>query len=310
MRQDIIERRIGSGIARLDASRELLDSVDAQVPDAAQLIWRVAQWVDVGWGDASVVRCMLARFPARLRGRLTLRDYAAIRIAEGLAAMSFEDPDQAIRHFNTVLVFGEEAGDTEILAIAHFWKARCLRQRGEYDDALIHTNFAYKLASDCGFERMAAVMRVLESWLCFQKGKHKEALKILAETEPVLAETDDAVVLGNIQSTYGRIYRQEGRYHRAIEHFTAAIEAYRKLSPNHPHLARTLANLGYVKRLVALQLRRQIDADLARRRTEGGRRGSYTETTQPDFREQFASLCDEAFAHLDEAAVIYGVMKR
>jgi len=47
---------------------------------------------------------------------------------------------------------------------------------------------------------MAAVMQVLESWLLFQQGKWKEAVRISQAAEKVLGETDDYVTLGNIQS--------------------------------------------------------------------------------------------------------------
>ena len=154
---------------------------------------------------------------------------------------------------------------------------------------------------------MAAVIRVLESWLFFQKGKHKEALKLLAEAESVLASTDDPVVLGNIQSTYGRIYRNEGRYDRAIHHFACAIDEYRKLDPQHPHLARTLSNKAFVKRLVALELRKKIDVDLVRRKQSGAPSGDTSQSANTRYREQFARIRDEALAHLDEAAAICDV---
>jgi tetratricopeptide (TPR) repeat protein len=205
-----------------------------------------------------------------------------------------------------VLLFEHDIGDHELTAIASFWNARCRRKKGDYDVALAHTIRARDLALECGCERMAAVMRVLESWLCFQKGRHKEALRILVESESVLRDTDDAVVLGNIQSTYGRIYRQEGRYERAIQHFTNAINEYRKLDYRHPHMARTLANMAYVKRLVALELRRKIDSELARRRQTGASPAG-AETSPGDYREQFSRLRDEAFADLEEAAAVYQV---
>jgi tetratricopeptide (TPR) repeat protein len=151
---------------------------------------------------------------------------------------------------------------------------------------------------------VAAVIRVLESWLYFQKGRHKEALKILTEAESVLGCADDPVVLGNIQSTYGRIYRHQGRYDRAIHHFTDAIEHYRQVDPRHPHLARTLANMAYVERLVALELRHKIDADVARRKQAGSRSGDPTRSEQARYREEFARVRDAAFGHLDEAAEI------
>jgi tetratricopeptide (TPR) repeat protein len=119
----------------------------------------------------------------------------------------------------------------------------------------------------------------------------------------VLSATDDAVVLGNIESTYGRIYRQEGRYDRAIEHFRRAIEYYRTVDSRHPHLARTFANIAYVERVVALELRRKVEEDLGRRKGERG----IAESSRSHYREEFGRVRDEAFAHLDEAAAIYAL---
>ena len=116
---------------------------------------------------------------------------------------------------------------------------------------------------DAGMEPMAAAMRVAESWLLFQKGRIKDALKLLGEADDVLRETDDYITRGNIQSSYGRMYRREGRYDLALRHFSQAIEEYGKRDPEHRNLARSLANMGYVERLIALQLRKRIDADAA-----------------------------------------------
>jgi len=303
LRQDIIERRIRVGLDRLEAHLELIEGLDPSTEQAPQLIWRVAQWVDVGFRCPDIVQMLLTRLPKEIRSKLPLTDYAAVRMAEGLVAMSHEDADDAIAHFDAVLAFEHDLSDTELLAVANFWKARSQRKKGEYEAALAHTVKARDLASSCGFDRMAAVMRVLESWLCFQAGKHREALKILAETEAVLRETDDLVVLGNIESTYGRIFRQEGRYDEAIRHFSQAICHYRKRDDTHPHLARTLANMAYVERLVALELRRKIDSELARRRRAG--RSERSDPRQTPYREQFQTLRDTAFQHLEEAAAIY-----
>jgi tetratricopeptide (TPR) repeat protein len=304
LRQDILDRRIRSGIARLEAGVHLLERLDPTSKYAAPLIWRVSQWVDVGWRDTSIVQALLDRMTRSIRSGLPLVEYASIRMAEGVVAMSLEDPERAIGHFDAVLQFEDDLDDIEVLAIAYYWKARCQRKKGEYDAALTHAVRARELAGGCALERVAAVIRVLESWLFFQKGNNKEALKILAEAESVLSSTDDPVVLGNIQSTYGRIYRHEGRYDRAIQHFTNAIHEYRKLDHQHPHLARTLANMAYVKRLVALELRRKIDADVARRKQAAGRPAGEPQPGLSPYRAQFAQLRDEAFAHLSEAAAI------
>ena len=113
-----------------------------------------------------------------------------------------------------------------MLAIAYFWKGRCLRRRGDYDEALIYTGKGRDLALALGHLRMAAVMQVLESWLLFQQGKWKEAVRISQTAENALRETDDYVTLGNIQSFYGRMARREGRFDKAIEYFESAIRHY------------------------------------------------------------------------------------
>lgn len=303
LRRDLIERRIQSGRQRLEAHLPLLAEIESGWELGPQLLWRMAQWVDVGWRDITLVQAGLRHFPASRRGGLALRDYAALRMAEGMAALSVEDLLEAGAHFDAVLQLQADLDEPELLAVAHFWKARCQRKRGEYDQALAHTVTARTIAAACSFDGMAAVMRVLESWLYFQKGRSREALRILHETEAVLRETDDYIVLGNIQSTYGRIYRQEGHYDRAIEHFQRSIEEYRRVDPNHTNLARTLANKAYVERLVALDLKRKIDTARARGQAAGGTGNGpgIVET-----RERFDQLRRNAFQHLEEAARIYG----
>ncbi|MDE3196937.1 MAG: tetratricopeptide repeat protein, partial [Acidobacteriota bacterium] len=173
---------------------------------------------------------------------------------------------------------------------------RCHRKIGEYDKSLAHTGEGYRFASQAGMEPMAAAMRVAESWLLFQKGRTKEALKLLSEADAVLSRTDDYITRGNIQSSYGRMYRREGRYDLALRHFSHAIEEYSKRDPEHRNLARSLANMGYVERLIALQLRKRIDADAAQRRK-----------SEPDVRREYEAMRSQALAHLDRATEIYRI---
>ncbi len=305
LRRNILDRRIPSGIQALDASASLIKNIDAACPGAPQLVWRLAQWADVGWPHISEVARLLEHMSKSVRSALPLRDYAAVRMAQGMVAMSSENVDDAMAHFDAALSFERDLDDGEIIAIANYWKARCLRRKGEYDDALRHAVTARQMAFENGFERVAAVIRVLESWVLFQKGRQREALKLLAEAESVLSSCDDPVVLGNIQSAYGRIYRNEGRYDRAIRHFACAIAEYRKLDARHPHLARTFANMAFVKRLVALDLRRRIDADSAQRRHGEAAQAVSPATIQN--REELARICAEAFAELDEAAAVCAI---
>lgn len=303
LRQAIACRRIQAGMQLLEANRHIYQSFCGEAKNAPEFLGYFAQWVDIGYGDVALVKELLARMPADVRRSFSVSGYVHLHMAEGMVAMAEEEQSRAIAHFEIVLMLATEIGDGESAAIANYWKARCHRKNGEYDHAFAHTILARDLALQCGLPRMAAVICVLESWLHFQRGKYKEALSKLAAAEDVLAATDDHVTLGNIQSTYGRIFRQEGRLDASIERFANAIAEYRKYDPEHPNVARTLANMAYVERLVALQFRNKIDAETARRRRAAGK--AENGLSAAAWRERFRSMRDQAFAHLQEAARIY-----
>ena len=162
--------------------------------------------------------------------------------------MADEEFEQAIRHFEFVESVEEEVRDREMLAISNFWIGRCLRRQGRYDDALAFTVKARGLAQELGYDRVAAVMQVMESWLAFQKGKLQEAARILREAETALNQTDDYISRGNIQSAYGRIARRESRYDRVLDYFEKAMKEYEKRNPRHPNLARSLVNMASAER--------------------------------------------------------------
>lgn len=302
LRDNLSYRRISRGFAVLEEYVPLIHDFDPSHPRAAVFLAYLARWVDVGYADVNLVKILLAKFPLDSRSRLTLHEYANLRLCQALIAMTEEESDVALAHLDFILSIEPELQDPEITTVTHFWKARCHRKRGDYDSAFAHAEEGRNWSLRLGAPEMAAVMRVLESWLVFQKGRSKEAIKILEEAEAVVRRTDDWVTLGNIQSSYGRILRRSGRYDLAIDHFSNAIVEYRKRDPRHPHLARTLANLAYVKRLMALQLRKKIDADIAQRRKaqstplDPGKRLSL---------QQLEHLRAEALEELDEAMSIY-----
>lgn len=304
LRENLASRRITQGIACLQSRARLLDSLDPQQPNAAPFLGYLAQWVDIGFASPPRLKRMLAPFEASVRAQLSLRDYLYLRMAEGLVAMAEESTDTAIGHFDFVASLGQELNDRQSLAILCFWEGRCLRKKGEYDQALTYTLRARDVALELGSPRMAAVMRVLESWLLFQKGKSREAANILREAQAVLQETDDYVTLGNIHSSYGRMARREGRYEKAIEHFNLSIEEFKKRDPQHVNLARSLANMALAKRRIALQLRRKIDKDTERRRRARSTGGLNRGSDRRD-RQRLNQLCEEALAHLDDANAIY-----
>ena len=305
LKEDLVCRRVAQGFARLEEHDQLLTSFDPDKKNAGLFTGYIAQWVDVGFRRVGLVKEIVARFSRDLRARLPLHDYLHLRMAEGMAAMAEESTDEALRHFDFVLNLEQETNDQELLSIANFWKGRCLRMKGEYDQALAFAVKGRDLAMHLGHSPMGAVMRVLESWLLFQKGNAKEAVEILQSAEAILRKTDDYLTLGNIHSSFGRITRRQGRYQHAIESFTTAIALYRKLDPQHRNVARSLNNMAYVKRLIALQLRRKIDAEAARRRKAAVRGAGANGRGKPSYRVRFEKLHLEALSELKEAQTIY-----
>src|SRR5712692_10029729 len=305
LKQDLVCRRVGRGMARLEEHRHLLTSFDPEKKNAGTFAGYLAQWVDIGFQRPALLKEIVARFSKAVRARLPLQDYLHLRMAEGMVAMAEESKEEAIGHIDFVLSLEQETDDKELLAIANFWKGRCLRMKGEYDQALTFAVKGRTLALELGHPLMAAAMQVLESWLCFQKGDAKQAIDILQTAEALFNETDDYVTLGNIRSSYGRIARRQGRYQHAIDSFTTAIALYKKRDPRHRNVARTLNNMAYVKRLIALQLRRKIDADAARRRKAATRGRASNSHGKPQYRDRFEQLRQEALAELAEAAAIY-----
>lgn len=304
LKRGITHREIDSGILCLQEYEHLLQHVEPSQKNSARLVGYFAQWVDVGFGHPSHLRDLLARFPKEIRAQLPLGEYVDLRMAEGMLAMNDEAVSEALAHFEVVLALGGDLSDKQSLAVANFWKARCLRKVGEYHEALVSTMRASALALELGYPKMAAVMHVLESWLIFQGGKSERAEQILRQAEEALRQSDDFVTLGNIHSSYGRMARRAGQYEKAILHFTTAIREYRKRRSQHPHLARTLTNIALVKQLISLQLGKKIDAQ-TRRQRKAAARGQKIKKSTLSPRANREQLRAEAFNHLEEAEAIY-----
>ena len=310
----VASREIERGLACLRAHESTIAAVDCRQAGAARLLALVAIWSDIGFGGSPAVKDLLRRFSSR--SHLPVSDYLCLRMTEGMSAMADEAMETAIPHFDFVLGLQDELNNRFLLAIAYYWKGRCLRRRGDYDEALIFTGKGRDLALGLGHPRMAAVMQVLEGWILFQQGKWKEAVRVSEIAESALRPTDDYVTLGNIQSFYGRMARREGRFDKAIELFANAIEHYRKRDPQHPNLARSLANMALAKRGIALQLQRRIDVDAQRRRktsageahknaSKDGLAKMASGSTGASYRRRLTQLRREAIEHLEAAQAIY-----
>ena len=305
LRHDLVSRRIASGIGWLECHQALLDSLHPSQKNAAGLLGYVTQWVDIGFAHASLVKQLLARFPDSCRASLPLSEYLHLRLVEGFVEMAAENFENAIPHCQAVLEFERELPNKELIAIAAFWIGRCQRRVGQYDSALRYTVKGKELALHLGYPKMAAVMQSLESWLVFQEGRPEEAKRILKEAETALLDTDDYVTRGNIQSAYGRIARRQGRYEQALQHFFRSIAEYTQWNAQHRNLARALANIAFVQRLIAVRLGRSIDRRTARRLKANRHEPARAAASPLRERTHLEKLRAEAFEHLAHAEQIY-----
>jgi tetratricopeptide (TPR) repeat protein len=307
IKEDIANRRIEAGLHCLAANQGILESIPLRQNNSVILLGYFAQWVDVGFPGRALLKKLLSHFASASPESLTLLEYAHLRMADGLVAMSEEEFAKAIKNFNTVLTLETEISDKQMISIANFWMGRCLRRQGRYDDALGYVAKARDLAMQLKYPKMAAVMQVLEGWVAFQEGHPEKAAKILGEAEEVLADTDDYVTLGNISSAYGRIARRQGNSEHALSKFEKAIELYNKRDPYNRNLARSFVNIAFVKRLLALQLGNKIDSEAARLRKKSKKKSNSKSPAAPKLpsREQRTQLRQEAFEHLTKAQEIY-----
>lgn len=258
------QRRIGDGTAILEGYQRELADLDAGEAGLGKAMGLLAQWIDVGFDDKGLLSRLVQSIPRSARESFSVADYVHLRMAEAILAIGREELAAALQHLDTVSTLSEDLEDPVVRVLATFWKARCLRKAGEYNQSLEITRRAVGMASGLGLERMAAVIRTLESWLLFQKGETKEAVSLLQEAEVILRDTDDFIALGNIQSSYGRIAMREGRYDHAMQYFEASIDLFRRRASLGAYLARSLTNIAQAKRFLALQLRRSIDAQRQR----------------------------------------------
>jgi tetratricopeptide (TPR) repeat protein len=300
-------RHVAEGVKLLDQSESSWMNLTQQSPNAAELLFSIAQWIDVGYKDYRLLDSLLERFPVEFRRRMPLDDYLRLRMVEAFRALSVWDADTAIEALDFVLRAQKESPDRYLVTVAHFWKARAHRKKGEYEAALQDIVQARKLAQSSQEDAMlTAVIQVQESWLLFQKGHRKDAWKLLAHAETVLGATDHYLALGNIESARGRIERRAGEYAKALDHFDRAVAIYSKGYPDHRNVARTLVNAAYVKRLLALQIRKRIDAYASK--LSPARGGSQIRTASPSanaLRIRYQQLCDEAMLQLERAKKIY-----
>ena len=302
------KRSIGAGFALLDETEPLWETLERTGRSASALLLTLAQWVDVGYRDPQFLRLKLDRLAPPERLKLGVGDYVRLQMAEAFYALAMDNADGTIRTLDVMLRLDGNLLEPELRALAHLWKGRAHRKQADYGKAFEHIEAARDVAATMPHsEAVVAITKVQLGWLIFQRGDVAGALTIFDEAEEVLQHTDHWIARGNIESARGRIIRRNGDYVRALDHFNKAVKFYETRHPEHPNLARTVTNLAFVKRLLALQLRKHIDSSASRRmdgtsRTERDRANDGARLRP--LHKQYQELYRSAIAELERAKQI------
>jgi tetratricopeptide (TPR) repeat protein len=299
----IEERRVEEGFALLGRVDCKLAATHSPGHVQAPFLLCLAQWVDLGYKSPQFVDDLLQQVTPESRAQMPLRDFLMVRMAEAFAAMAHEDTDRAIELLGFVLGAERELGSKHLSVLAHFWKGRAHRKRGEYQRAFEDIGAARQLAQHLELKKLAAAIQIQEAWLAFQRAEPKEAWSLLDQAEEQLRTTDDDISLGNISSARGRIVRRTGAYAESLAHYDRAVAIYQRRNADHRNLARTLVNAAYVKRLLALNVRKQLDTQAQQRSAAGPR----TSNGSGSVKRRYMALCHQALADLEEAGRIYAL---
>jgi tetratricopeptide (TPR) repeat protein len=298
--------QLNEGFRLLEAAETEIGALAPDSSDGTRILLLLAQWIDVGYRDHRIIDKVLDGFLRTCRFRMSVEDHLRLSMVEGFRDLAGSRLDSAIERLDMVLRILGDLPNPSYEALAHFWIGRAHRKKGEYEKSLKHIVKARQMADADRDDIFTAVIQIHESWLLFQKGLSREAIQTLDRAELVLKLTDHFVALGNIESARGRIVRRSGEYSKALEHFSRAIAFYSRRDPNHVNVARTLVNGAYVRRLLALQLRKWIDdrARPGRSRAEPSVPGS-SEHEKPLRRYQ--RLWSDAVGALGKAREIYAL---
>jgi tetratricopeptide (TPR) repeat protein len=251
----LVKRDVKTGVALLNrhfATGVILDLADAQ---SAELLFILAQWVDLGFRDISFLELQLAPFKKLAPRVLLVSQFLAIKLTESYVQLGRRRCDQAIDLLQALRCLYGELLTPHQRFVTHFWLTRAHRQAGNFEQAYTEIRAARQQAEIMQADKLQAVTKIHESWLIFYRGDRRSAFQLLEEAERVLEPIDHSLSLGNIAAARGRFIRSTGDYERALGFFERAIEIYREDHPTHPNLARALVNAAYVKRLMALELR-------------------------------------------------------
>jgi tetratricopeptide (TPR) repeat protein len=306
---DCLRRRsIAEGIKLLDQAEPVWEALEPSDKHGSEVLLMLAQWVDVGYRDPQLIRRRLDQLTGFAREELSMFAYVRVRMTEAFYALSTNDAAGAVQILDGLLRLEDVFLDGDLRAFANLWKGRAHRKKADYVKAHEHLGIALEIANSLpGSEGLLAIIKIQLAWIIFQHGDGACALQMLSEAEEVLKQTDHWIALGNIESARGRIVRRHGDYAGSVVHFERAVALYEISHPNHPNLARAVTNLGFVKRLLASQLKKHIDVTASRREKKGPRDPAGVSRLR-EFHQQYQELYRSAIAELERAKEIYTLL--
>ena len=133
---DCLRRRsIAEGTRLLDRTEPAWRALEPKDKHGAEVLLLLAQWVDVGYRDAQLLRERLDTLKGVAREELGVAAYVRVRMTEAFYALSNDDADGAIRILGSLLVMEDMVLDAELRALANLWKGRAHRKKADYDMA-------------------------------------------------------------------------------------------------------------------------------------------------------------------------------
>lgn len=293
LNEALTRRDVKKGFALLDGAASSWETLSPSDQQATAFLVCLAQWVSLGYRNSVFFDRLMERFSSVDRKQLRFEDYIGLRFAEAQQALLADDMASAVSIFAFLLNLEQGILDAQLVAVAHYWKARAHRRLNDFPSAMYHMLKAQELATRIGFTKLVALSKIQVSRLLFREGQRKDAFRLMDEAALELKDTGDALSLGNIESARGRFIRRLGEYPRSLSHFERAIAIYGDHFPDRPNVARALVNAAYVKRLIALDLRSRQKAGRARAADH----------------VRYLEVCREALEYLRRAGDIYSHLR-
>lgn len=155
---------------------------------------------------------------------LSIPDAALTAYHAGKAAMSRQQYEKAISHFDEALSFADAAAIFR--ARSHEQRGLCQWLLGNYDDAETSFKAALEISDDANQRARA---RAHLGDVADSRSDHKKALSLYTQALKEGLALNDLLVIGRAQRGLGNLNHRRGNTEQALSHLTQALVAFRQL---------------------------------------------------------------------------------